>query len=817
MQDPGHASLRKAARITVVMTAMVAFGLEVVHSSGFAIFAGFGAFALLGFANFGGPLRNRFLAGLGFTAVGLVLVLLGSAASGAVVVAAVAMFLVAFVVTLLGALGGYVAAGGTGVLLAFVLAVMIPLEPGQLDDRLVGWACAGIVGSIALVVLWPEQTRPKLRLGLADIARRLATSMREADEVDRVDAATVTETRAAVTALREEIDTSLSRPGGPRSRDQALLFLLDAMGRSSLFLARLAAIDRPGGLALARADRRALAASAAVLEEAAEVLVDGSRDPSAAAAMIAELDRVRGSEPASLLALVTATPTDGSPDATGSGSGSGSGDEPGAATGSGPGDEPGAATLERFAVIFPVRVLSHLARSIGTNAVVAVGRPPLEAAEGASSTSSTTSSSSTWFGATRRLGGGMRVQLRWGSRWFRNATRAAVALTAAVVVADVIRAEHAFWVVLGALSVLRSSVMETGSSALQSIGGTIAGFGVASVAMVVMGDRVALLWVLLPIAIMAAGYLPTVVSFAAGQAAFTLLVVVLFNLIAPLGWSVGLVRVESVAIGVSVSVVASLIFWPRGITHDLAAAAAAEYRALARYLERAIGAVLGSEPDALPDATFTVEHREAVAARASAESAFSELMNSRGSKTVDIDTWSRLVALPHALLVGGDWLHQAAVHERTPPPPTELRATVQQAGRQVVGAYDDVAARLAAASGPGANRPGVRPGVRRPAVDQAGITRPDTTRPDTTRPDAAAASRAEEATTIASGPDEVDRARAQVARDVSDGSVRADLTDEQVVGLVWTMEWLALLRDLSRELAGPVATVDEALERSWWR
>jgi hypothetical protein len=41
-----------------------------------------------------------------------------------------------------------------------------------------------------------------------------------------------------------------------------------------------------------------------------------------------------------------------------------------------------------------------------------------------------------------------------------------------------------------------------------------------------------------------------VISFAAGQAAFTLVLVILFNIIAPAGWEIGLVRVEDVALGV---------------------------------------------------------------------------------------------------------------------------------------------------------------------------------------------------------------------------------------------------------------------------
>ena len=66
----------------------------------------------------------------------------------------------------------------------------------------------------------------------------------------------------------------------------------------------------------------------------------------------------------------------------------------------------------------------------------------------------------------------------------------------------------------------------------------------------------------------------------------------LFNIIQPVGWSVGLVRGEDVAIGFAISLGVGLLFWPRGagalLREDLAAAYArgADYVvATARQLE----------------------------------------------------------------------------------------------------------------------------------------------------------------------------------------------------------------------------------------
>ena len=89
--------------------------------------------------------------------------------------------------------------------------------------------------------------------------------------------------------------------------------------------------------------------------------------------------------------------------------------------------------------------------------------------------------------------------------------------------------QHSFWVVLGTLSVLRSNALATGQNVVRAILGTAAGFVVAAGLLAVIGTNTTLLWFLLPPAILLAGLAPAAVSFAAGQAAFTLVLVILFT------------------------------------------------------------------------------------------------------------------------------------------------------------------------------------------------------------------------------------------------------------------------------------------------
>jgi hypothetical protein len=60
--------------------------------------------------------------------------------------------------------------------------------------------------------------------------------------------------------------------------------------------------------------------------------------------------------------------------------------------------------------------------------------------------------------------------------------------------------------------------------------------------------------------------------------------VILFNIIQPTGWRVGLVRIEDVALGVGVSLVVGVLFWPRGASPALRRALAQAYADSAGYL-----------------------------------------------------------------------------------------------------------------------------------------------------------------------------------------------------------------------------------------
>ena len=224
------------------------------------------------------------------------------------------------------------------------------------------------------------------------------------------------------------------------------------------------------------------------------------------------------------------------------------------------------------------------------------------------------------------------------SVWFRNALRGAIGLALAVAVVEVTNVSHGFWVVLGTMSVLRSNALGTGATALRAVGGTALGFVVGSLIMIGVADHMVLLWVLLPVAVLISGIAPSMISFVAGQAAFTLLVIILFNIIQPIGWKVGLTRIEDVAIGCGVSIVVGLLFWPRGATAALGRALSVAFAASSGYLADAVERLTMTRRHVDTEVSQQASHR----AYLLLDDAFRQFFAERGAKVVSVETISRL-------------------------------------------------------------------------------------------------------------------------------------------------------------------------------
>src|SRR5256714_5866683 len=197
------------------MPGVFAFADQVIKDPETATFAAFGSFAILVLADFGGPRRARLVAYLALAGAGAVLIVLGTLCSRNAWVAAAAMAVVGFAVLFSAAISGYFVAGGTAAMLTFVLPVNLPASPSVIPSRLEGWALAASVGICAVMLLWPEQPRDKLRAGIARACLALAELV---ESVLAPDPAPVSErsgsSREAVAAVRQEFLATPYRPTG---------------------------------------------------------------------------------------------------------------------------------------------------------------------------------------------------------------------------------------------------------------------------------------------------------------------------------------------------------------------------------------------------------------------------------------------------------------------------------------------------------------------------------------------------------------------------------------------------------------------------
>jgi uncharacterized membrane protein YccC len=604
LADPGRAALRSAARAAIVVPAVVAFADKVIGDPQTTLFAAFGSFAMLVFVDFTGPRRSRLIAYLALAGAGAANVVLGTLCSQNIWLAAAAMAVVGFAILFSGAINGYFAAAGTSALVTFVLPVTLVAPLSAVPARLEGWALAAAAGICAHMLLWPARPRDTLR---ADAARACLALADLADSTlagDRsVVAARARAARDAVDGLRKRFLATPHRPTGPTGPTAALASLVDELDWLLTFL--VPAAD-PLPLELCREENaKAMAATIAVLRVSAAHLDGRDERPD-----VAQLDAAREAVAQALAGRIPELqPVSDAP-----------------------------ALESALEPAFRVRSISYSVRQIAGYALVAGGAAAPELDE---------SDMVLWHSVGRRARSALQSARQFavehtGARsvWFRNSVRGAAGLAIAVYVAQRTGLQHDFWIVLGTLSVLRSNALGIGSSILSALAGTAVGILVGAALVIAIGTHELVLWAVLPPAILLAAYAPRAISFAAGQAGFTVVLFILFNLIRPTGWEVGLVRIEDVAIGFAISLGVGLLFWPRGAAALLRETLAASYARSADYVAAVARQLLGGGDQA----------RSAGAAPAAAaalhrlDDAFRQYLAERSARRVNVESLGTLVA-----------------------------------------------------------------------------------------------------------------------------------------------------------------------------
>ena len=631
------------------MPALFALSLEVIGNRQVATYAAFGAFATLVLAGFGGSTRDKLIAHGQLAVVGSGLVIVGTAVGSSTALAAAVALPVTFAVFFAGMAGPNAASAVTAALLAFVLPASSPGTIGMVPDRVAGWLLASVAGTLAVLLLPTPQGGSGLRAAISKLAATLADDV---EVLARRRGADQQEPSAAIEAKREllaEFHSTPYSPTGLAPADQATanaIELLEWCTSSSVDAAR-----EHSDLGEAPPEtRELLCCTAAVLRDGAAAFAGSHRRPD-----LEGLERLREAEMARIDHLA-----------------------------------PEGTDFSRQARLsFHAEALASSALAFGAYTAVGVGMADIEWLAAARRR---------WFGTPTGGGADLRIvsgpskyirvafrHARLRSTWFINSARGALALSAAVAVADLSSVQHGFWVVLASLSVLRTNASSTGSTALSALLGTVVGFVVGAAFLLAIGTDSTALWVALPIAVLVAGYAPGTLPVAVGQAAFTVTVAVLFNLLVPEGWHVGLVRVEDVAIGAGVSMLVGALFWPRGMASVTGDDLAGAYRAGAAYLLHAVGWVCGLRADR-PD-----EGLAAVAAGNRLDAALRAFIAERGTKRLPAPDLWRLVGGALRLRLTANTISRLPRAADDPGPAREI---VGRNANVLAGFYDQLSAYL---------------------------------------------------------------------------------------------------------------------------
>lgn len=529
------------------MAGLFALTDRVVGNLQMATFATFGAIATLVLTSFSGTRRERLAAHLGLALAGSALLTLGTMVSSPVALAAVATVPLTFVVLFAGIAGPNAAAGATGAILAFVLPAASAGTLADVPSRLAGWWLASVAGTAFVLAFVPVVQRADVRGAISRLAD----------------------------ALSDQLGRALHAPGD----GAALAAVLDA--KRQLILSAHQTAASPLGL---RVGDRALANLIDLLEWCASAVADAARDEtdlSTAASPYRDVLELSASTLGAVGSRIGGddAPIDPGPlDRARQLAASRLVDDP-------PGEH---ATDADVRLAFHAQLIGGAVFAASTDAILATSA-------GSTATTVTHREGDAGYLPTtvtrRRLTRILRNALRNSnlrSVWFVNSLRGSVALAAAVAAADLTDVQHGFWVVLGTLSVLRTNASATGSTAARALAGTVLGFVIGGALLVVIGTDTTVLWLVLPFAVFVAAYTPGTAPLAIGQAAFTVLVAIVFNLIVPVGWQVGVIRIEDVTIGCLVSVAAGVLLWPRGVVSVISSDLADAYVSAGTLLVEAV-------------------------------------------------------------------------------------------------------------------------------------------------------------------------------------------------------------------------------------
>ncbi|MET7621514.1 FUSC family protein [Streptomyces sp. NPDC005408] len=656
-----------------------------------ALYALFGPVALGMLSSIPGSGRQRAAVMLRALPVGLVLVALGTVLAVHTWTAVLGMLVVGFALAFAAVAGPRPASAAPGLQLFYILACFPPYAPEALGARLAGLTLGVLLLAACEVFLLPAPPATTYRESLAEAvtiagrAAEAAAAGAEGVEGAEGSADSAERLRAAGAQLRLSRLPPAERPAGAGRSDRALAQAGAAARRLLDQLAQLGDTPRTGRNEEAEADADRHAAAGPDRDAGAEAQAD--------AASAGLLGRIAEHCATTAHALRTGHP----PPRSG----------PPAlemairnfqalriAQSTGPLEAaPPVAALRRQAAVL---AMAESTRSLQTSVRVGLhGRRTRPIQPQALFWYADARTPRLWW---RRLVG--HTTLR--SVQFQNATRTALGLGAARLVAGSLDLSHGFWVLLAVLTLGRTTAGATWTAVRSALAGTLAGAIAAGTLLVVVGQHPdAYAGVLAP-AMLAAFALGPLLGIAWAQALFTLVVSDAFAQIAPASWQLAEARIVDVVTGSAIGLLCGLLAWPAGARREVQRNMSDLLRSCGPLITGTVRVLLTTPPGSAPlPATPPVVHRLRLA-----EAAYLQHRSEPGEPSAEFMDWHAVLITANHVLLGAHWLPRFDLPGTAVPP--DAAAWARTTADRLALATDGVAALCSEESAP--LRPPALPG-----------------------------------------------------------------------------------------------------------
>ncbi|HZZ46335.1 MAG TPA: FUSC family protein [Pseudonocardia sp.] len=523
-----YPALRKALRATV--TACIGFfgcryGLGDTVMATYALFS---AIAVGALSDVFGPPGVRTRVYLGALPVAALLVTLGTLAAAHLWTAVLGVLVVGFAVAYAGVGGPRVVGLANGMQLFYILPCFPPYAPDTLDARLIGLAIGIALVTVADRVLLPEPAPGAFATRVADSADLVVTyldAIREHPGVPHYELRALT--RQALEQLRLTAVPLNERPIGPGRRDRGLMH---AAGSIRIIGARASVLDELP----CTPDAPPVALIIELLDTVCDLLnrtsaaLRGLGPPPTTGA----LDRVIGEYLRRRADWVAQR-----------------------------GEQTEPPEGLRAAV-------AAMAVAEATRGIVAATR----AATGESWPREDPVPLTAWYlnaSALRLWGERLLSNLTPHSVYLQNAVRLALGLAVARAAVDVLHLSHGLWVLLATLTLMRTTLVASGTALLPALGGTLIGAVLGAALLTAVGGHDVVYAVLLPVVMLVSFTAGTVLGPVYGQAGFTLVVSAAFAQLAPATWTLAGARLLDVVTGGLIGTVIGAAVWPRGGAGEL--------------------------------------------------------------------------------------------------------------------------------------------------------------------------------------------------------------------------------------------------------